>query len=211
MNRILAVHGKGYTISSVLWNVFPDLFIRNPKREPIIGLEVKALHTAAEEKSANLSTPLYVIRKGFDFVVIIIWAWERTIENGVSIHYPYVYATEIFDAWLLARIRDLAWLYNQNGRIKAIDIGTPMINSAAREDVFKAEEGNMGKLMRIELSDALPKATPGYKEMETENRSYAAFKHKILLMALTSTFREVCFLQEAIGLREVGVKNTRRT
>lgn len=61
MNILLEQEGKGYSISAVLWNVFPDLFMRDPSRIPIIGFEVKALHAAAEEKSANLATPLHII------------------------------------------------------------------------------------------------------------------------------------------------------
>jgi hypothetical protein len=44
MNHLLAEEGRGFSVSSVLWNVFPDLVVRDASRNPTIGLEVKALH-----------------------------------------------------------------------------------------------------------------------------------------------------------------------
>lgn len=197
MNRLLADEGKGFSVSSVLWNVFPDLVVRDASRNPVIGLEVKALHTAAEEKSANLSTPLHVIKKGSDFVVILIWTWQRENLDGVSVTYPRIHIAEVFDAFLLAQTRDYSWLFNQGGRIKGIDISTPIISSEKRRDRFKAEEGNMGKLMRIELEAKLPATTPNLAELRREAEKYEQFKNRALGLGLTETFREICDLQQA--------------
>jgi hypothetical protein len=200
MNHLLAEEGKGFSVSSVLWNVFPDLVVRDVNRNPTIGLEVKALHTAAEEKSANLSTPLHVIRKGSDFVVILIWAWQRENLAGVSVTYPHIHVAEVFDAYLLAQTRDYSWLFNQGGRIKGIDISTPIISSETRRDLFKAEEGNMGKLMRIELESRLPTLTPNFAELRREAEKYKRFKDRTLGLGLAETFREICDLQKASQL-----------
>lgn len=199
LNHLLVEEGEGRSASAVLWNVFPDLIIRDARRAPFIGLEVKALHTAAEEKSANLSTPLHVIKRGTDFVVIIIWAWRRETIDGVSITYPHIHAAELFDAYLLAQTRDYTWLYNQGGRIKGIDISTPLITpeEQPKGDRFKAEEGNMGKLMRIGLEARLPATTPGLAEMQAEAELYERFKTRTLALGLTETFREICDLQRA--------------
>ncbi len=197
MNHLLAEEGKGFSVSAVLWNVFPDLVVRDANRNPTIGLEVKALHTAAEEKSANLSTPLHIIKKGEDFVVILIWAWVRQNLSGVGITYPHIHVAEIFDAYLLAQTRDYSWLFNQGGRIKGIDISTPIISSENRRNRFKAEEGNMGKLMRIELESGLPASTPNFAELRREAEKYQQFKNRALGLGLTETFREICDLQKA--------------
>jgi hypothetical protein len=203
LNHLLIEEGGGRSASAVLWNVFPDLIIRDARRAPLLGLEVKALHTAAEEKSANLSTPLHVIKRGSDFVVIIIWAWRREIIGGVSITYPHIHAAELFDAYLLAQIRDFTWLYNQGNRIKGIDISTPLITSEEQPkgNRFKAEEGNMGKLMRIALEAELPAATPGLADMRVEAERYEHFKTRTLTLGLTETFREICDLQRATNIR----------
>jgi len=209
LNHLLIEEGQGRTASAVLWNVFPDLIIRDSQRTPFIGLEVKALHTAAEEKSANLSTPLHVIKRGTDFVVIIIWAWRRETINGVNITYPHIHAAELFDAYLLAQTRDYTWLYNQGNRIKGIDISTPLITpeEQPKGDRFKAEEGNMGKLMRIGLEKRLPATIPGLTEMKAEAELYERFKTHALALGLTETFREICDLQRASNIRCVTPKH----
>ena len=199
LNHLLIEEGKGRSASAVLWNVFPDLIIRDARREPLIGLEVKALHTAAEEKSANLSTALHVIKRGTDFVVIIIWAWRREITDGVGITYPHIHAAELFDAYLLAQTRDYVWLYKTGKRIKGIDISTPLItpDEHPKGNQFKAEEGNMGKLMRIALEGNLPATTPGLTEMQAELKLYERFKARTLVLGLTETFHEICHHQRA--------------
>jgi hypothetical protein len=199
LNNQLLAEGDGRSVSAVLWNVFPDLFIRDVKRNPIIGLEVKAIHTAAEEKSANLSTPLHVIKKDSDFVVILIWAWRRENVNGVAVTYPHIHEVGVFDAYLLAQTRDYSWLFNQGNRIKGIDLSTPLITSEERPkgNRFKAEEGNMGKLMRITLEAGLPASTPSLADMKTETEKYELFKARTLGLGLTDTFREICDLQGA--------------
>ena len=202
VNRLLAEGPTGFTVSSVLWNVFPDLVVRDAERNPVIGLEVKALHTAAEEKSANLATPLHVIKKGCDFVIILIWAWRRESIGGVNVTYPHIHVVEAFDAYLLAQARDYSWLFKQGKRIKGIDISTPIITPKNRPkgDRFKAEEGNMGKLMRIELESRLPATTPNLAELRRESEKYQRFQDRVLGLGLTETFREVCDLQQATDI-----------
>ena len=198
MNRILERESDGFSISAVLWNVFPDLIVRDPSRENVIGLEVKALHTAAEEKSANLDTPLSVIRKAHDFVVILVWGWTTGVVNGTPITYPHIHAHGVFDAWLLARIRDYGWLAKQGGRVKGIDLCTPVINS--QQGGFKAEEGNLGKLMRIALPEVVPPTVAGYDEMIAENARYSAFSARALALGLRETFLDVCTVANAVNV-----------
>ncbi len=193
MNHILQEEGQGFSVSSVLWNVFPDLIVRNRQRDNEIGLEVKALHTAAEEKSANLMTPLKLIRYQKDFIVIINWGWQVGILDGVSITYPHIHLGGVFDAWLLAKIRDYGWLLNQGNRVKGIDIATPLINGDGA--AFKAEEGNLGKLMRIQLPDDMPESVPHYVEMKAEDSLYTAFKQQVLALGLRETFLDICLLE----------------
>ena len=197
MNHILAEEGEGLSVAAVLWNVFPDLVIRNRRRENEIGLEVKALHTAAEEKSANLATPLQLIRHRKDFVVIINWGWQVSVEDGVSITYPHIHFAGVFDAWLLAKIRDYGWLLNHGGRVKGIDIATPLISGTAANS-FKAEEGNMGKLMRICLPKNMPETVPHFDEMRAEDQLYTEFKQRVLALGLRETFLEICRLEGCV-------------
>lgn len=174
LNQLLKEKGLAYSISNVLWNVFPDLIIRDSNFNNIAGLEVKALHAAAEEKSANLHTPLPLIRKNKDFIVILAWGWSRLHKAEIDITYPHIHNVGIFDAWLIAKMRDSTWLMNSNNRVKGIDISTPIISS--RGSKFKAEEGNLGKLMRINMSNQTSPDMPYFEDMRVEADSYTSFK-----------------------------------
>lgn len=189
LNHLLIEKRLQYSISNVLWNVFPDLAVRDSNFNNVIGLEVKALHTAAEEKSANLHTPLPLIRKSKDFIVILAWGWSRLQEDGVDITYPHIHDVGIFDAWLIAKMRDSTWLINSKDRVKGIDISTPIINSDGGG--FKAEEGNLGKLMRINMSSQTSKEMPSYESMQREADNYTRFKNKILLLGLNETIKDI--------------------
>ncbi|MEQ1852548.1 MAG: hypothetical protein ABMA01_13270, partial [Chthoniobacteraceae bacterium] len=80
---------------------------------------------------------------------------------------------------------------------KGIDISTPLLTPKKRpsSDRFKAEEDNIGKLMRIDLEPGLPETTPGLIEMKREAVAYQKFKTRALVLGLTETFREICDLQ----------------
>jgi hypothetical protein len=192
-NEILRSRGQGHWLSCVLWNVFPDLLLRSRTGAVEGGLEVKALHTAAEEKSANLSTPLSKIRATGDYLIIMNWGWERSSISGADARYPHIHFTEVFDAHLIARIRDFTWLCNQRGRVKGIDCSTPIISVEGDHSTFKAEEGNLGKLMRIRLADAPPEDFPNQDRLIREAERFKAFQDRILGLALTAVFKEVCF------------------
>lgn len=195
MNHVLEEDKQGYSVSAVLWNVFPDLIVRDVARENRFGLEVKALHTAAEEKSANFMTPIQIVRQHRDFIVIISWGWQTGSISGAEITYPHIHAAGVFDAWLLAKIRDYGWLLKQGGRVKGIDLATPIING--KKSLFKAEEGNLGKLMRIQLPADMPKSVPHYAEMAAEDTKYTSFKNLVLALGLRETFLDVCTLEGA--------------
>lgn len=196
MNEILSEEGDGFSVSAVLWNVFPDLLIRDKLRQPLFGLEVKALHTAAEEKSANLATPITIIRRDEDFLVILLWGWMSTKKDGVSITYPHIHAANVFDAWLLAKIRDYGWLFNHGNRVKGIDLCSPIIDGEV--GLYKAEEGNLGKLMRIGLPSGSPDTLSDIEEMRKEYQQYETFLQLILALGLRETFIDVCALDDVV-------------
>lgn len=192
LNSILVEKRMQHTISNVLWNVFPDLVVRDSSFEDVAGLEVKALHSAAEEKSANLHTPLSLIRRGKDLIVILVWGWVREQDQEKDITYPHIHDVGIFDAWLIAKMRDSTWLINSGDRIKGIDISTPIIN--ADGDGYKAEEGNLGKLMRISMSENTSNDMPYYDAMNEEANKYEVFKRKILLLGLKETMKDISWV-----------------
>ena len=189
LNHVLIEKNTDHSISNVLWNVFPDLVIRDINFNNVAGLEVKALHSAAEEKSANLHTPISLIRKDKDFIIILAWGWRRIKTDLADITYPYIHDVGIFDAWLIAKMRDTTWLINSNNRIKGIDISTPIIS--AGNGMYKAEEGNLGKLMRIHMSSQTSNKVPYYEEVKSEALAYELFKNRILFLGLNETILDI--------------------
>ena len=194
MNRIaMTEKGNAKSVSAVLWNVFPDLRVRDGSRNPLIGLEVKAVHTAAEEKSANLSTPLNSIRKGHDFLVILLWSWDRATEGECEYLYPKIHKSYILDAYQLAKARDYNWLSNgAPGRYKAIDLATALLSPPGKavNDLFQAEGGNLGKLMRISLNDSV--ASEYGDEMQAVLSEFTSFQNEALVTGVAQTFKELC-------------------
>ncbi|EMN7321891.1 hypothetical protein WB896_004265 [Vibrio vulnificus] len=213
VNRIFNERESQNSLSTVLWNVFPDLIVRNGNMENIAGLEVKALDLAAEEKSANLHTPISYIRKGKDFLVILSWGWVREVTDNYDIYYPHVYDVGIFDAWLIAKIRDTTWLINRKSKgklyCKGFDINTPIINGCTKLEPFKAEEGNLGKVMRIKLSEKADLNLSYYEEMIKESADYYRFSNLVLGRGIVETAREIAdYLGIEVECEEVSIEFT---
>lgn len=201
--EVLKKEYDNHWLSFVLWNVFPDLLLRGSDGKVVAGIEVKALHTAAEEKSANLSTPISKIRSGGDFIVIMNWSWQRFTKSRAAARFPRIHSIDTFNAHALARIRDFTWLKNQGSRIKGIDCSTPILSSQNTEGLFKAEEGNLGKLMRIRLDQELPDDFPEKDALIKENGRFVEFQDQVIALGLTSVFDDVCF---GIGASDVDTK-----
>lgn len=183
----------GYWVSNVLWNRFPDLLVRQQNGVKSAGLEIKALHVDAEEKSANLSTPISLIEKDKDFIVVMIWGWVRESLEDVDIVIPYIHRAEIFDAWQLAKMRDYGWLNSIRQRSKLIDIECPMIQKTDNTQ-FKPEEGNLGKLMRLSPTNDLPENIPGFMELNETIKEYQEFISRTHDLCVTEIFREIAIL-----------------
>lgn len=189
LNEVLRETSDGLFCSAVLWNVFPDLLIRKSDGTPVFGLEVKALHAAAEEKSANLATPLAVINRR-DYVVVLVWSWASGDEVQAAMLYPKVLSVDVFSAWDLARIRDLGWMSGANSRPKGIDLIGPIIESTPGN--MKAEEGNLGKLLRIRPPAGLFESQLEHSGLAQTSRRFEAFKSRVIVAGLSETFRDIC-------------------
>jgi len=140
--------GVDIYLSYVIAHKFPDLAFRC--KDGIIGLrlEVKAIQTIAEEKSANFDTILKDIRKGSDFVVVLLWEWQD--HPSELCRYPKIDSAFVMNAYHLAQMRDCYWLNNPpsnpgNGR-QGFDL---CFGINCRQGNYNQEEGNYGKMMRI--------------------------------------------------------------
>lgn len=135
-------------LTYVLANRFPDLAFRTKGGGTGLRFEVKAIETIAEEKSANFDTLLKDIRKGTDFVVVLLWEW--TDEESQRFTYPVVDKIFVLDAHHLAQMRNCYWLNNPPSDVGDGRQGFDLCYAVnCSQEKYNREEGNYGKLMRI--------------------------------------------------------------
>ena len=134
-------------LTYVVANQFPDLAFRSPSGEIGIRFEVKATQAVAEEKAANFSTLIKDIRKGTDFVVVMLWEWRQ--HETRNLKFPHIDAFFVMDAYQLAQMRDCYWL-NGSPDLESARQGFDLAFAVnGKGNAFNEEEGNLGKLMRI--------------------------------------------------------------
>ena len=142
------IKNAGLVLTYVVANQFPDLAFRTPDGELGVRFEMKAIEAIAEEKSANFSTLIKDIRKGTDFVVVLVWEWMQHETQDVK--FPRIDAFFVMDAYQLAQMRDCHWLNNPPSGLQSARQGFDLTFAVnAKANAFNQEEGNYGKLMRI--------------------------------------------------------------
>lgn len=164
----------GYRLSYVVAHRYPDLMIRDVSSEPVLRLEVKALELISEEKSANFDALVRDIHPDRDILIVLLWEWRDGDLAGVSVNFPEVRRGFAFEAYPIARGRDLGWLSQRPGAlVKGVDVTGPVVGGATS---LRKEEHNMGKLMRI-LGDDEVKALPGELAEHSSVKVYREFKN----------------------------------
>ena len=176
--------GREITLTYVIANRFPDLAFRRRDGKLGVRFEVKAIEAIAEEKSANFDTLLKDIRKGTDFVVAMLWEW--TEQTGQGVRYPKIHQIFCFDAYELALLRDAYWLNTPpktlgNGR-QGYDL---CFGVNCNSGVYKKEEGNYGKIMRIFDESALKSLSPALSKSPTL-QSYREFRTATITLGLAT-------------------------
>ena len=142
------VRDAGLVMTYVVANQFPDLAFRTGTGKLGVRFEVKAIQTVAEEKSANFSTLIKDIRKGTDFVVVLLWEWNQ--HPTKHLEFPRINAVFVMDAYHLAHMRDCYWLNNPPKSLQSARQGFDLTFAVnAKGNSFNEEEHNLGKLMRI--------------------------------------------------------------
>ena len=136
------------SMTFVLANKFPDLAFRGRAGETGVRFEVKAVQAVAEEKAANFDTLFKDIRKGTDFVVVLLWEWER--HASLPLSYPRIDSVFVLDAYQLAQMRDCYWLNCPPTDVEPGRQGFDLCFGVnCSKGKYNHEEGNYGKLMRI--------------------------------------------------------------
>jgi len=182
-------------LTHVIANRFPDLAFRTSSGGIGVRFEVKAIEIIAEEKAANFDTLIKDIRKGTDFVVVLVWEWRRETEREVRC--PYIYSAFVMDAYQLALMRDCYWLNSPPSQVGRARQGFDLCFGVnCRGDDYNREEGNYGKLMRI-FDRRYEKYLPGEVLNGSTLGTYYKFRDETIRLGL-----------EHVGL-EVGVEFAR--
>lgn len=188
-------------VNYVIANQFPDLALRNNEGDMGLRLEIKAIETVAEEKAANFDTLIKDIRKDKDFVVVMIWGWAETGRRKDL--WPEIKKFYVFDAYLLAKMRDTYWLNSPpvEEKLGGGRQGFDVVGAVTSTDKgFKEEEGNLGKVTRLYdpgVKAYLPpdvgaKCLPGRYEEFLNDLEWFGFKDVIRLLSVETGGRLRC-------------------
>lgn len=163
-----------YDVGFVLANQYPDLVIRNEFHEVVLRIEMKSIQGISEEKSANFDALIRNIEKETDLLCIILWEWEETDEKVAGVEFPKISKIYLFDAYEIAKMRDYGWLKNTTSSIgnKIIDVSGVYV--PVSDTVYKQEEGNIGKLLRVST----------FAENNLEANRYEIFKKEVQLFGI---------------------------
>jgi len=160
----------------VVSNRFPDIVVRDlGDYRPLLRLEIKCIHRGATERSANFDTPLNILKPASDLLVVLFWTWQA-VSGADDRLFARIELSGAFDAYVLARARDLVWVNDYRASFgqapatfKAIDFRGPLI----RTNRLKPEEGNLGKLTRIAAGE-LPDVLADESQTVQEYRQFVA-------------------------------------
>ena len=191
VNELLPNHLKqeGLRLTNVVANKFPDLAFRSLNGQIGIRFEMKAIQTVAEEKAANFDTLVKDIRKGTDFIAVLLWEWKPDV-NG-NCHYPHVEACYVLDAYELAQIRDNNWLNTPpSGLISARQGFDVRYGINASGNNYNQEEGNYGKLMRISDTQQEVHLPIALKKSDTL-KTYGELRAESVRLGLENVCREI--------------------
>lgn len=181
--------GPGHRVGFVVAHKFPDLVTRDPDHRPVLRIEVKCIQWAAEEKSANLDALLRDIKPHHDLLCVLVWEWKDAKRGMSLIDYPHVYRGFVFDAYVIAKVRDWGWLNEPRpGRSNDIDVATAVVE---KDGSWKKEEKNLGKLMRIADPGALKQPPLDQFSDDSNVRAYLEFKQRVIELAISQGYQRI--------------------
>jgi hypothetical protein len=176
------------SLTYVIANRYPDLAFRGLDGSIGVRFEVKSIEAVAEEKAASFDTLIKDVRKGTDFVVVMLWEWRG--HRTRALRCPHVYDIYVMDAYQLAQMRDCRWLNSPPavgpGR-QGYDL-TFGVN--CKEGNHNQEEGNYGKLMRI-FDEAFEEYLPDEVKNGTTLKTYYTFRGETIRAGLEVICGEV--------------------
>jgi hypothetical protein len=139
------IFGEEFFLTFAVAHEFPDFYLRDKNRKPILKIEMKAVDADSDEQAARFDVLVEHLDKHRDFILFIGWKWEKQTTNEVVWESPQIFTFAFVSAHDLGVIRDIR-LIATGGKIENGEIFVP---STKTPGTYTKDPGNYGKLWRI--------------------------------------------------------------
>lgn len=139
------INGDEFFLTFAVAHEFPDFYLRDKDRKPILKLEMKAVDADSDEQAARFNVLLEHLDVDRDFILFIGWKWEEQETNELKWESPLIFTFAFVSAHDLGVVRD-ARLLATGGKIEN---GEVLVPSTKNPGTFTKDQGNYGKLWRI--------------------------------------------------------------
>ncbi len=146
IEKILSnLFGNEFFLTFAVAHEFPDFYLRDKERKPILKIEMKAVDADSDEQSARFDVLLEHLDEFRDFILFIGWKWQEQESNTMKWESPVIFTFAFVSAHDLGLVRD-ARLIATGGKIEN---GVILVPSTKNPGTFTNDPGNYGKLWRI--------------------------------------------------------------
>ena len=142
---IRSIYGDEFFLTFAVANEFPDFYLRDKDRKPLLKIEMKAVDADSDEQAARFDILIEHLDPHRDFILFIGWKWEAQTSNNIKWESPKIFTFAFVSAHDLGVVRD-ARLIATGGKIEN---GQVLVPSTKRPGTFTIDPGNYGKLWRI--------------------------------------------------------------
>ncbi len=125
---------------------YPDFHLRNPKRDILARVEMKAIDAESDEQAARFDVATRLVDSAKDLLFILGWKWTDIVDaqGKVYAESPIIFTSLVIPAGELAAERD-ARLAITGGKI----IDGEVVVYSKRTGKYVPDPGNYGKFWRI--------------------------------------------------------------
>lgn len=139
------IYGDEFFLTFAVAHEFPDFYMRDKHRKPLLKIEMKAVDADSDEQAARFDVLLEHLDPYRDFILFIGWKWETKLTDDVTWECPEIFTFAFVSAYDLGVVRD-ARLIATGGKIEN---GQVLVPSTKSPGTFTKDPGNYGKLWRI--------------------------------------------------------------
>jgi len=137
--------GDSFFLTFAVAHEFPDFYLRDAARKPILKIEMKAVDADSDEHAARFDVMTMELDEFRDFLLFIGWKWVEKNENEIKWEFPEIFSFAFVSAYEIGKVRDIR-LIATGGKIENEEVLVP---STKKPGTFSKDPGNFGKLWRI--------------------------------------------------------------